>query len=1100
METQPPSAAALLARADAAPVGEHRHALFALGRAHRDDPALPGLLADLTATGLYGARTSLLIAQSADAHDHLRALLGHADAGIAASAFTLAARIPALAPAIETALPGQSKAVRLAAYGALRKHRNETLADRLLPAVRERFGPEEAAKLLSACSTGTVTAELPGLAPHVTAWSTFAKHHHVEAFTAYAAAALAERSPAQWGDWWRRHADVLTAAFANAPLDWLDLLERFPAPAALDRILVKALPVLLRADPDRTWTLLADPRREKLLTAAVQTPSLLRRIAAEPPARIAALLKQSGSTHYLPVLLRRTAPSRRPELVEAVRATGLHVDDETVLALLPRTARVETARALLTERRVAGDAARRDRVRSHLPFDEVRDGFLAEARRSDVDLRTKAYGDLVRAAALDHDPAAVADLLGLIGRAAKDQTKVHERIFQGLKEIRTHDWNPESLASLEAFTEACLASPSRSAGTVSAVLALTGRLHLAGLSTARTDLTGSGERLLDRLSTEAGRWELTNLLHRLPKRCTTDLARRLAPALEAQADVNEFGTALTIADALDDARALEPILLRAMRSKSASVVHDAAVTLTGIAPGRSERLARLAAAFPSRPELFPALAVHRWDLLPAWLTAIGEPTPTVLQHLLTARNPALLGQWPPAVQAAYQETLLHIAADDRRKNHLRASALKALAQVPGLPLDALAPFLSGDNAQLRSVALAELHRVSPVEAAWQALPAHLDSDDAAVAAAVMERLAHRSRPEAIAASAARLLHAPKVGARKQAVRVLARYRVPGAAELLTDLWADERLHPSVREAAAAVAAERLAEPWAQALVEDTGRFGPDVRAAVLALAPEQVPAAFSTRYIALLTDAASDDDPRLQVAGSDGLARWAGYAEEAADALVDFASDLDLDDVWAAAMNALCAIAAAGGDPGPLLRAADLLADRSEDQPNAEEDRDLPVRQRFERIASCLAPDYEYLPLPPGLAEAVAERFPADLGTRLLARTVDWNADADALRALVARIQDPVEAKLIGDALDERLLYSTVPDQLRFVTALVDLDDLHAAVIAATVIESAASESEWSEPWRILLRRLRAHPSTMVRIIAHTAYTADEYAGATWRA
>lgn len=1100
METTLPSAADLLDRADAAPAGATRRACFELGRAHRDDPALPGLLADLTASGLYGAHASLMIAQAADATDHLGALLDHADNGIAASAFTVAARFPALAPAIEAALPGQSKAVRLAAYGALRKHRNETLADSLLPVVRERFGPEEAAKLLSACSTETVAAELPSLAPHVTAWSTFAKHHHVEAFTAYAEASLAERSPAQWADWWRRHLDVLTTAFANAPLAWLDLLERFPAPGAADALIVRSLPVLLAAYEDRAWGLLADPKREKLLTTAVQTPPLLRRIAAEPADRIAALLRQSGVTHLMPLLLKRIAPSRRLEVVEAVRAAGVHIDDEAILALLPRTARAEVARRLLTERRVSGDAARRDRVRSHLPFNEVKDGFLAETRRSDVDLRARAYGDLVRAAALQHEPTAVTELLGLLDRVAKDQSKVHERIFPGLKEIRPQDWTPASLAALEAFSEACLASPSRSAGVVSAMLDLTGRLILAGLSTGRADLTDRGERLLDRLCTEAGRWELVNLLHRLPDRCTVDLVRRNASTFEAQADVDEYGTALTLASALDDAAALEPILLRAMRSKTASAVREAAEHLTRIKAGRSARLAELAAAFPSRPELFPALAVHRCDLLPAWFTAIGEATPTVLQQLLRPWNPALIAQWPPAVQAAYQATLRRIATDDRRKDHFRASAVKALTQVPGLPLESLAPFLEGENAQIRAVALAELHRVSPIAAAWEALPAHLDSGDAAVAAAVMERLAHRSRPEVIARSAAALLNSPKVGARKQAVRVLARHRVPGAADLLTSLWSDERLHTSVREAAAAVAAERLAEPWAQIIVEDTERFDPDVRAAVLTLGPDQVPAAFGTRYIDLLTEAASDDDPRLQVAGSDGLARWAGYAKEAADALVGFASDLDLDDVWAAAMNALCAIAAAGGDPESLLRAADLLANQADGQPNAEEDRDLPVRQRFERIVTCLAPDYDHLPLPPSLPAAIAERFPTDLGTRLLARTVDWSADTGALRVLIDRIQDPVEAKLIGDILDERLVYSVVPDPLPFVTALVDLDDPHAAVIAATVIDSAASESEWSAPWRTLLRRLRAHPATMVRTLAHATYTADEYAGATWHA
>ncbi|MEU5153130.1 hypothetical protein [Glycomyces sp. NPDC021274] len=1100
--TSLPSAAELLAIADTLPVGDRTRLLWRLNT-HRRDPALPGLLADLTAHSLFGARLSLTFARFTDAVDHLQALLDHPDAGIAGPAFTVAADHGRLASAIEAALPGQSKAVRLTAYGALRKHRDEDLADRLLPVINDRYGPREAAKLLSACSPATVAAELAVLAPHVDSWSTFAKHHNEE-FTAYAAAALAERSPAQWADWWRRHLTALSDAIKQAPAAWLDLLERHPAPAVTDRIVLSCMTTLLAADPERTWAHLLAPGRESLLNAVVRTPALIRRIAAEPPARIAALLRQSGDASATPRLLRRTPPSRRLELIAAVRAAGLHLDDETVLDLLPHPARTEAARRLLGERRVSGDAARRERVRAHLPLDEIRDDLAAATRRSDADARARAYGHLVQAAAMRRDPAAVADLFALLTRAAKDQGVIHERILLGLKAIRPRDWTPDALAALDAFSDACLASPARSTGTVAELLNLTGHLILAGLSAKRPELIAHGECRLDRLSTETPGWGLTNLLRRLPRRIAVALAQRVAPALAVQADVHEYGTALALAGALGrrlgDAPALEPILRRALQSRTASHVNQAMILLTGINRGRHDRLAELAADHPSRPELFAALAVDRCDLLPAWLAAIGEPSPAALQQLLRRWNPQLLGQWPPAVQAAYQEALRRIAADDRRKDHARVDALRVLAQVPGLPLATLAPFLSGDNAQLRAVAVSALHRVTPVDDAWETLPAHLDGDDAAVAAALMERLAQISRPEAIAASAARLLNAPKVTARKQAVRVLSRYRVPGGDDLLRQLWADAALHPSVREAAAAVAADRLAEPWAQALVEDTARFGPDVRASVLALGPDQVPAPFSTRYIELLTTAAADDDPRLQVAGSDGLARWAGHAKEAADALVDFAADLDSGDVWAAAMNALCAIAAAGGDVEPLLRTVGLLDAQAEEQPNAEKDRDLPVRQRFERIVTSLAPEYDRPLIPAAVAAAVADRLPHDLGTRLLARTLDWNPAPEALRALTARIQDPVEAKLIGDAIDQRMLYEVVPDALPFVTALVDLDDRYAAVIAATAIESAASESEWSDPWRELLRRLRAHPSTMVRTLALSVYTSAEYVGASWHA
>ncbi|MEU6247837.1 hypothetical protein [Glycomyces sp. NPDC047010] len=1020
------------------------------------------------------------------------ASLDESDAGKARSAFRAAIRAGGMGDAVAAALPEQSKAVRLAAYAVLRRDRDESLADELLPVVKERYGMQEAERLLPACSSAVVAAALPAFAACISTWSTYAKHH-TEVFTAYAAAALGARSPEQRSDWWNRHSNGLGAALEHAPEAWLDLLERHPASDVGETAVIKALPVLLAAVPERTWAYLLDPRREGMLASLFHRSAHLRRIAAEPADRIAALVVRAGDRADVPGVLRRVAPSRRMEVLGAIRGAGVHVDDQSVLEVLPHPARAEAARRLLGDRRAAGNAVKRESIRAHLPYEEVRDDFTAAARRSDVEERARAYGNLVAAAVLQNDPEALADLFGRLKRAAGDQGLVHEAILQGLKKVRPQDWTPALLDELAALTESFRTGPTHSPDAVSLSLGLAARAVNAGLSAGRPDLVAYGENEFDRLLPETTRWELAAALRGLPRRFTVGIARRATPVLAVNAEVGEYallwGLAETLGRRLADVPELVALLHRASASKDLSHARTAVRLLAGISRGRHDRLAELAAARPGLPELFPALVHHRGDLVPAWLAAERETVPDVL---FAPWNPAVLGRWPRSALDAYSATLQAIATDVRRTDAHRAMAVRPLTRIPGLALDTLLPLLRSDNQHVKADALADLHRANPAEAVWEVLPSYLDSKDAPAAAAVMDRLAHVSRPAVIAAQAVRMLDSPKVTVRKQVVRVLSRYRVAGADAILTGLWAEADLNPSVREAVAGAAADRLAESWAQAIVASVDEHGPDVQAVALDLAPEQVPDGFRSRYTELLTAAASDDDARLQVIGSAGLARWARYEPRAADALVDLATGLDQTDVWAAAMNALCANVTAGGDPGPLLRAVDALNNEA-DEPNADEDRDLPVRQRFERIVSVMSPLYGG-PVPPAAAvEAIAERLPAHLGTKLLAGTLDWAAGPEAALGLAGRVQDPMEARLIGEVLDERMDYGSHTFTLGFVAALVHSGDLHGSIIAASIIENAAAVDDWDTPWRELLRRMRAHPSTMVQVLAFSVYTAEEY-------
>ncbi|MFD9560919.1 hypothetical protein [Streptomyces sp. NPDC059994] len=76
-------------------------------------------------------------------------------------ALAAAIRLPVPEEPLAALALSDIRAVRHSAYRVLRLGRRRRLADRLLPEVYERHGAQEAARLLSACSPGTVARWLP---------------------------------------------------------------------------------------------------------------------------------------------------------------------------------------------------------------------------------------------------------------------------------------------------------------------------------------------------------------------------------------------------------------------------------------------------------------------------------------------------------------------------------------------------------------------------------------------------------------------------------------------------------------------------------------------------------------------------------------------------------------------------------------------------------------------------------------------------------------------------------------------------------------------------------------------------------------------------
>ncbi|WP_026931072.1 hypothetical protein [Glycomyces tenuis] len=1079
----------LLARVETMPVGARTRFLSAYAREHASEEGFAALLADLAGHSAFAAELSLFAARVSQHRGHVASLLGHEDPDVASAAVKTAAALGGLDDAIEAAVLDGARHVRRAAYKALRVRGRESLADRLLPQVRERFGDREAARLLTACGDATVAEALPELAYAVTAWATLARRHP-RVFAEYAEHGLDELPPSHRAQWWAHHHRGIASAVESEPAAWLSLFERFWC-ATLTPVVSPLLPRLISADPDAAWRFALAPERESLTRTVGHHRGVLRRLADRDTATIAAFLRASPAVMLAQnLLMPRLAPSRRKAVLDACAENRRGRAARGQVWHLPKPLRHKTVRKRLSWRAIADDRALREDLRSYLPFAEVRDELVAAAERSSASERATAYEHLIRCAGLD-GPEAVASMLRALDRLARDQDPVHVAALAALAKVPAHHWREAHLAALGDLTGAVLGSPWRSRTTNQAMLRLASRLLLVGMDHGRPAFAGFGYEWLERVAAESGSRDVADALRALPRPTAMELCRRLAPIMSGQAEVGRFKLALVFAEALGRRAGGLPELCALLREAAGSADTDTAKrAASALAAADREAAAELIEADPAMaavPAVFGRLVRDRVDVLAAWLAAPGDGVSALLRPI----GRSFTRRWPPAVREAYVDSLASLARDGRRSSRERAMAVRAMSRVAGLEVGELEGFLGGGDPASSTSALAALDAARPFERAWELLAEHAAGPDAFVAGVGLARLSRRMRPEFLAERLAPMLESEQLAARKQGVRLMLEHRVPGADETVRRMWDDETLPDGVREAITAGLVHRFDRPWAGRIVKGSLEFGADVATPALAPAPFAVAPRHREEYADLIADAVESGDERLLEATMNGVGRWAPYSARVKEALIALASNLDATANWGGGMFALRNLAVDSGDWEPLMEAVRRLRSDERVEPNATAERDLPVRQRLERLIGLLIPRYRHTALD-FVPDALIDLLPVDLGTRLLFVTVPWDADGVRLRELTARIADPLEAYELGRQLQPRLHAARGVDLLPFFERLASSGVPNACVLAAAAIRGPGSMAGWTPEWRELLRRLREYPASEVSRLARGVYTSSE--------
>ncbi|MFJ5925792.1 hypothetical protein ACIQF6_24600 [Kitasatospora sp. NPDC092948] len=1079
------------------------------------------LIAELAAGDWHQRRLAAFAAVLTGRTDLLGRWLTDPDAEVRGRAIRALGTLPIPDEAVLAAYAHGSAVERRALRRQLTRNPRPALAARLFTAARDHWGAAEAALLLPFCPPETVADELPGLAFAVGSWSRLAEHHpdpvvdHLE-----------REFTVRGSDGWAELSRPLVAVLPLRPARVLDLLERH-RPPRLDPSLVAEFGPLVRVDAERATAVLADPARETAGWEQLPGRAALALIVrADPPSLPALGRRWLPHADRFTTLLRALPPSRRTAFLDAAGG-GLPLPasllTDRMLRLLPRERRYAEARRLRTEELARGLTEQQvEYLTPLLPPDEAWDALLPVTRRPDPALRMGAWHRLAAVATDDPRPTAPGRLLAALGRLRNEQDPVRSAALNALAGFPAHRFEDAHADALTALTAETLAARDCSrttqyglSRTMLAVLAA----HPAG---DRPALLAWSLATLEQLVDRTGVLSLPSLAGRLRRGQEQQVLEALRPALDrAQGHQLLFTLVRLLGPRAELLPEVDERLGRALADAPAGEFTEA--LRLWLAPRRGRTAKVLTALGLDRSAAFYEPVRHhlctvRTDLLDT--TLLAEPAPT--GRFRPAGRPRPLpptrhaSRWLPRQTARAAELLAAAAEDLDRPREARVGAIRAAAQLPSHGRKLIDRHLADPDVLLAEAALAALPWTDDPAAALPLLLEHVGDDRARVALYAAGRAARHASPDRLAALLAGLAARPdgtKVTARKEAVRLAARF-LPAAqaAEILAAAFHVPGQHPDVRAAAVGRCAGLLdAEAVWTLLAEAAADPHPQVREAVLATSPQLLTDRHRPRYARLVSEVAvrADSAEDLAAAGAAirALPQWARYVPDAADVLPGLVTDLDNRRTWRPAALALRTLAVSrvahptgGAAEGSLAHRAlaGLLAAETAQPPG----RDLPARQR---IAVLTDHPRQRLCRPALLAQAdqLADHDDLlDLRATLLARAASAPGspgfDADLARLADALADRPVLAARLAHDLAETLAGPHPHPADADVTAAGQVHALAAdgaivpGLLAAALTARLGARSVWTGDWPAVLAALRAHPDAEVRAAARESATVLE--------
>ncbi|WP_165503190.1 hypothetical protein, partial [Actinomadura fibrosa] len=898
----------LLTEIEPLPFGERCLRLAALRRA-AGTPELAELLDGLGRGGHYERSLALFVAQAVRDEAslaHLAAAAWDPDAELACAAIGHGVRFGVGAGPYLEGLGDAPAAVRAALYDAVRRWRRADLADALVDAVAERWGDQEAAALLPACGAETAAARIDALAHAVPNWASVG-HAHPALMLDHAERRLAALPEDLGKDWWYRCGSGVAAAMRHDPGRVVGLLERHCRVGPLPYELYGSAGILFGAEPERMIRLVLSESYRPGLAALIAHRSVRDRLARLGDARLADLTALARAVrddeNALRYLLKAFPPGRRAAVFDAAMEgvdLGARLFGEAIMEVLPRAVRVREARRMLALRTVSESPDRTRSITAFLPYDEALP-FLEElTRRPDAGERANGYASLVRCAARSGDPDVLTRALESFGRLRNEQDPVRLVVLNALTDVPEGILRTEHAAAVARFADDALAARDASPMTRYALSRIAAAFARQGAVRDDADLLVFALELVERLVGHTGTLSLGRLDRLLRRGQEHRLAETLAPFLDAGARRDDHRLALLVAGALGrrahGVPRVQDALEAALDARDDGVLRRAIALWLAPPATRAERVERVVAKDPSAVavhQVLSAIARERTDLLHL---VLAESTPPGRFHrpdvvYVPRAERSWIRRWTARQRAAYLDLLDRVAANASLPERDRGEAVSAMARIPGVDAGRIRAYLDGDP-YLRRIALTALVWTPSPQDVLAELLERASSDDAHVAVYAAGRAARFVPPSALSAALGPVLAEGKITARKEALRILLRDRVPDAVRIVAAAWDDPDQHRDVRTAIVSAVRPLLGEPEAVRILEEAARGPRDLARQVVGTPPLRVEEPFRARYAALVLRVARSADPDARDAALPALPRWAPWAPEAPAVLADIVTDL----------------------------------------------------------------------------------------------------------------------------------------------------------------------------------------------------------------